>query len=169
MPKILTLAKSSSARSMRYFKIENTFVGKIDIAKIEFDLKSRDEIPKILLGLQCVYCDEKIREEVFSKLKNIIPSTTSVSNGRPGMDLWKALVLGILRLNCNWDYDKLKEIADNHFTLRLMLGHDRLDETRYPLQTIKDNTGLFTPNILKEINTIIVKAGHTLIKKKMKS
>jgi hypothetical protein len=153
---------------MRFFKVQDNFVGKIDIAKIEFDLKSRDEIPKVLMGLQYIYCNEKIREEVFSKLENLIPANTSTSNGRPGMNLWKALVLATLRLNCNWDYDKLKEIADNHITLRLMLGHDRLDDTRYPLQTIKDNVGLFSADILKKVNTIIVKAGHDLVKKKRK-
>jgi len=154
---------------MRYFKTADTFVGSIDIAKIEFDLKSRDEIPKVLIGLQYVYCNEKIREEIFGKLQEVIPATVSVSNGRPGMDLWKILVLAILRLNCNWDYDKLKEMADNHLSLRLMLGHDRMDDTRYPLQTIKDNVKLFSPGILKELNTRIVKSGHDLIKKKMKS
>ena len=151
---------------MRYFKTEDTFVGSIDIAKIEFDLKSRDEIPKVLIGLQYVYCDEKIREEIFGKLHEVIPATVSVSNGRPGMDLWKILVLAILRLNCNWDYDKLKEMADNHLSLRLMLGHGRMDDTRYPLQTIKDNVKLFSPSVLKELNTIIVKSGNDLIKKK---
>ena len=133
---------------MRYFKTGDTLVGKIDIAEIEFDLKSRDEIPKVLMGLQYLYCNEEIKKEVFDKLKEAIPPTVSFYNGRPGMDLWKTLVLAILRLNCNWDYDKLKEIADNHLTLRLMLGHDRMDDTRYPLQTLKDNIKLFSPGIL---------------------
>lgn len=154
---------------MRYFETGSTLVGKIDIAQIEFDLKSRDEIPKVLIGLQYVYCDEKIREEIFEKLKKVIPEKISLSNGRLGMNLWNVFVLAILRLNCNWDYDKLKEMADNHLTLRLMLGHDRMDDTRYPLQTIKDNIKLFSPKILKDINTIIVKSGHHLIKKKRKN
>ena len=83
------------------------------------------------------------------------------------MLLWKILVLGTLRLNCNWDYDKVKEMADNHLTLRLMLGHSGWeDEYRYPIQTIKDNVSLFTPEILDTINQIVVKAGHKLVKKK---
>lgn len=36
------------------------------------------------------------------------------------MDLWKVLVLGTLRLNCDWNYDKLQDIANNHRTLRLL-------------------------------------------------
>jgi len=96
----------------------------------------------------------------------MIPRGTDANNGRPGMLLWKILVLGTLRLNCNWDYDKVKEIADNHITLRLMLGHVAWeDEYRYPIQTIKDNVSLFTPEILDRINQIVVKAGHNLVKK----
>jgi hypothetical protein len=154
---------------MRYFKNEGTVIGSVDIAEIEFDLKSRDEIPKVLMGLQHLYCNQKIRDNIFTKLKKVIPEIISTSNGRPGMDLWKTLVLALLRLNCNWDYDKVKEMADNHLTLRAMLGHDRMDDTRYPLQTLKDNVKLFNASILKEINTIIVQTGHDLIKKKIQS
>ena len=30
-------------------------IGEVDISRIEFDLKSRDEIPKLLMGLQAIY------------------------------------------------------------------------------------------------------------------
>ena len=143
--------------------------GQVDISKIEFDLRSRDEIPKLLMGLQYIYCTPEIREEVFEVLKEMVPEGTDAENGRPGMLLWKILVLGTLRLSCNWDYDKVKEIADNHRTLRLMLGHGEYgDEYLYPIQTIKDNVSLFTEEILKKINQIVVKAGHNLVKKKRK-
>jgi len=36
---------------------------KTDIADINFDLQSRDEIPKLLIGLQHIYCTPKIRDE----------------------------------------------------------------------------------------------------------
>jgi hypothetical protein len=85
-----------------------------NIAKIKFDPRSRDEIPKLLIGLQYIYCNAEIREQVFDILERVIPEGTNPKNGRPGMDLWKILILGTLRLNCDWDYDKVKEIADNH-------------------------------------------------------
>ena len=140
--------------------------GQVDILEIKFDIRSRDEIPKLLMGLQYIYCTPEVREEVFKILEEMVPKETDANNGRPGMLLWKILVLGTIRLNCNWDYDKLKEIADNHRTLRLMLGHVGWeDEYRYPIQTIKDNVSLFTPEILDRINQIVVKAGHNLVKK----
>ena len=142
-------------------------IGEVDISRIEFDLKSRDEIPKLLMGLQAIYCNKEIREKVFNVLEEAIPKDISKSTGRPGMELWKILVLGALRLNCNWDYDKLKEIADNHATLREMLGHVQwFDVEKYPLQTLKDNISLFTPEILDRINTIVVDYGHSILKKK---
>ena len=108
---------------------------KKDIANIEFDLQSRDEIPKLLMGLQYIYRTAPIREKVFKVLKQIVPKK-SHENGRPGMDLWKVLVLGTLRLNCNWDYDKVQEMANNHSKLREMLGHRKTDfDSNYALQT----------------------------------
>jgi len=136
---------------------------KKDIAKIEFDLKSRDEIPKLLMGLQPIYLTLPIRNKVFGVLKQIVPKQ-SYEIGRQGMDLWKILVLGTLRLNCNWDYDKVHEMANNHSKLRQMLGHSEDDsDSSYALQTIKDNIVLLTPPILNEINQIVVTAGHSMI------
>ncbi len=83
---------------------------------------------------------------------------------RHGMNLWAILVLGVLRLVCCWDYDKLTEIANNHITLRLMLGHSLFGKPfRYALQTVKDNIRLFTPAILDKINQIVVNHGHDVI------
>ena len=42
-----------------------------------------------------------IREKVSEILKQIVPKK-SQETGRPGMDLWKILVLGTLGLNCNF-------------------------------------------------------------------
>jgi IS5 family transposase len=144
-------------------------LGQIDISKIEIDLKCRDEIPKVLLGLQHIYCDPEIREKVFKLLQELIPENISADNGRPGMDLWKILVLGCVRLTCNWNYDKLHDIANNHQTIREMMGHGVMDkdiESKYSLQALKDNVSLFTPEILERINQIVVEAGHNLLRGK---
>lgn len=142
-------------------------VGEIAISNIEFDLRSRDEIPKLLMGLQSIYCNREIREKVFEVLMELVPSNVDPNNGRSGMDLWKILVLGTVRLCCNWDYDKVLEIANNHRALRLMLGHGPMDhEYRYALQTLKDNVSLFTPQMLDKVNQIVVNYGHEIIGKK---
>jgi transposase, IS5 family len=139
---------------------------KKDIADIEFDLESRDEIPKLLMGLQYIYSTPSIRDKIFNILRQIVPKK-SQETGRPGMDLWKILILGTLRLNCNWDFDKVHEMANNHHKLRQMLGHYETDfESTYALQTIRDNVVLLTPQMLDEINQIVVKAGHGLVSTK---
>ena len=139
---------------------------KKDIANIEFDLESRDEIPKLLMGLQHIYRSPQIRKKVFEVVKQIVPRK-SQDTGRPGMDLWKILVLGTVRLNCNWDFDKVHDMANNHDNIRKMLGDREKDlDCTYALQTIKDNVSLLTPEILDEINQIVVEAGHSLTMKK---
>ena len=142
-------------------------IGETSIADITFDLQCRDEIPKLLMGLQSVYCNREIRKQIFQVLMELVPQNVDPHNGRRGMDLWKILVLGTLRLSCNWDYDKLMDIANNHKTLRMMLGHGTIDhDYRYALQTLKDNIYLFTPTVLDKINQIVVKYGHEVIGKK---
>ena len=141
--------------------------GEVAIPSIQFDLKSRDDIVQILLGLQHLYCDSTCREELFGRLEQSIPSDISRDHGRPGMHLWKIFVLGTLRLNLNCDYDRIHDLANNHMKIRQLLGHGSFnDQPDYCLQTIKDNVKLLTPEILDQINQIVVKAGHQIVKKK---
>jgi len=99
---------------MRKVKNPQLQFGQSPISEIKIDLKSRDDIPPLLLGLQYIYTTPEIRFEVFSILEEMINPDTDMNNGRPGMELWKILVFGVLRLNLNWDYDRLHEMANNH-------------------------------------------------------
>ena len=155
---------------MRRIENQQIQIGQQDIAKIRFDPRSRDDIPQLLRGLQHIYCTPEIRNEVFQILEKMIPQEISVHNGRPGMHLWKILVLGVLRLNLNHDYDRIHDLANNHKTIRQMLGHGLFDdELEYTLQTVKDNVSLLKPEILDRINEVVVRAGHRLVKKKGES
>lgn len=146
-------------------------LGVVDIAAIQLDPLSRDDIPRLLRGLQYIYLNPKVREEVFTILREVVPrdaegQPVSVDTGRPGMSQWQILVLGVLRLGLNADYDRIQELANNHFTLRQMLGHsDFADDKSWGVQTLKDNLRLFTPEILERINAVVVTAGHALVKK----
>lgn len=99
------------------------------------------------------------------------PTKADPNNGRPGMDQWRILVLGTLRLGLNTNYDRVHELANQHRTVRQMLGHDDWHGEHpyeYTLNTIKDNVQLFTPEILDQINQEVVGAGHRLLKKKVR-
>lgn len=149
---------------MRKILPEQVQMGEIDITAIEIELDNRDEIPQIIRGLQYLYTHEQIRKKIFKLLWKIVPENIDVNNGRNGMNLWRILVLGSLRINCNWDYDKLQEIANNHRTIRQMLGHGMLDdEFNYHRQTLNDNLRWFTVEVLDKINTIVATAGIELL------
>jgi transposase, IS5 family len=152
---------------MRVVKNPQMQFGEVDISEIKFDPKSRDDIPQILKGLQFIYTNAVTREEIFKILEQKISPKTNKNNGRPGMDLWKIFVMGVLRLDLNMDYDRLHNEVNYHSQIRQMLGHGIFDkEGNYELQTIKDNVSLLTPELLDEINQVVVKAGHILLKKK---
>ena len=115
-------------------------LGKVKISKIKIDFRSRDDIPKLLIGLQHIYCTSELREEIFTILKDSIGCSL---NGRPGMELWQILVMGTLRLNLNIDYDRVRELVNHYDSIREMLGLSFLDsDIIFPLQTIKDNVRL---------------------------
>lgn len=137
------------------------------IPEIEFDLRSRDEIPQLLIGLQEIYKTPELRDGVMDILRTVIPENIDKKTGRPGMDMWQILVLGTLRQNCKWDYDKVREIANEHRKVRMMLGFGENDfQRQFPLQTLKDNVSQLTPEILGRISQIAVNHGHGLIGEK---
>lgn len=152
-------------------------IGEQDIGAIGLDPKSRDDIPQLLRGLQHIYTTPEVRERVFAILEEVRPVRDSETEhvlvapdaGRPGMSQWKILVLGVLRLGLNADYDRLRELANEHNTIRQFLGHsDWTDTDLYPMQTLRDNLRLFTPELLDRINQEVVRAGHTALKKARK-
>lgn len=149
---------------MRKVIEEQMMLGEVDISKVKFDSRSRDEMPQLLKGLQFIYSTPEIRNQVF----DLLEAHLQCSNlGRRGMDLWKILVLGAIRLNGNMNYDKLHDLANHHCKVREMLGITAWEqEPIFPIQTIKDNAILLTPELLDKINTIVVAAGHKLVKKK---
>jgi hypothetical protein len=145
-------------------------LGESSISDIKIDLKSRDDIPQLLMGLKYIYENPKLKGKIFAILEKMLPAHINKNNGRPGMELWRIFVLGVLRVNLNWDYDRLCEMANQHKNIRQMLGHGTFDEDfMYTRRTIINNVSLFTPEILDRISQIVVKAGHDLVKKKRKS
>lgn len=149
-------------------------LGELDIGSIRIDPRSRDDIPQILLGLQHIYTTVEVRERVFAILEEVRPEKAdgeagekaAADNGRPGMNQWQIFVLGVLRLGLNADYDRIQELANQHNTIRQMLGHsDWADDKHYSLQTLRDNLRLFTLELLDRINQEVVRAGHQALKK----
>jgi hypothetical protein len=149
---------------MRYALNRQIQIGETLIDDIQFDIHSRDDIPQVLRGLQQIYKDTETRDVILEQISTVIIAKTDPDTGRPGMSLWCVFVLGVLRLALNSDYDRIMELANEHRTLRQMLGHGVFDENkRYGLQTIKDNASRLTDEVLANINHEIVKQGHQLL------
>ncbi len=152
---------------MRIVKNPQAQFGQVDIAQIQFDARSRDDIPALLKGLQYIYVTESVRLEVFTLLENSLDTSSDKTRGRPGMQLWQVFVLATLKLGLNCDFDRLQELANQHQMLRQMLGHGGWeDDHHYALQTIIDNVSQLKPQILAQINQVVVNTGHEVLKKK---
>ena len=153
---------------MRKVISERSYLGSTDIGAIYLDPKSRDDIPAILTGLQAIYLDEGARTKLFRLLDAHVLPSRSRTTGRPGMDLWRILVMGVLKQGLRCDFDRLREIVNRHADVQAFLGHDVwFDPCRYELQTIRDNVDLLTPELLGKVSDLAAAAGHGILGKKL--
>ena len=143
-------------------------IGQVPIEKIWINPKSRDDIPAVLKGLQHIWGDEVLRARLLALLdEHILPEADRMV-GRPGMDLWQILVLGVLKQGLGCDFDRLHDLTNHHETVRAFLGHsDFGDKTRYEYQTVVDNVSLLTPELLSAVGRLVVESGHQVAKKKL--
>ena len=140
--------------------------GRLDCLPIEvvkLNLNCRDEIVPILRALQHIYSESKLRRGILDLVGKDVNRTTSRKHGRPGMDYWQIIVLAAVRLGCNLDYDKLQDLAENHRSLRQIMGiGDWQEEVDFDWRRIEDNLLKLRPETLKKISALVVKAGHVL-------
>ena len=90
-------------RSIRNPRLER---GEVRIKDIALDHKCRDDLIAILIGIQYLYLQEDLRERLFALLDKYILPGTNRKVGRPGMDMWSILVLGLIKQGTNCDYDQ---------------------------------------------------------------
>ncbi len=143
-------------------------LGDIDIAGIDLGRKCRDDMPALLIGLQHLYCDKDLRSQLFALLEEHLAPDVSHDHGRPGMNLWQILVMGVVMQGLNCDFDRLHDLVNEHNTLRKFLGHaDIWDRRQYSYQSVVDNVNLLTPELLAEVGKLVVGSGHKVSKKSL--
>ena len=139
------------------------------IERIRLPLKSRDELPPILAGLQWLWMHPTLKAEIFVLLEAKVLAGKQAS-GRTGMDLWQILVLGVVRLGVDADWDRLEHMANYDSLVRQMLGVSATpwgeDAKVFGHQTLRDNVALLDDELLKEINGRIAAAGREVFAKK---
>ena len=148
---------------MRKFLNPRLERGEVRIEDIELDHKCRDDLSAILIGIQYLYSQEDLRERLFTLLDKYILPGTNRKVGRPGMDMWRIPVMGLLKQGLNRDYDRLHDLVNQHSDVRRFPGHAVIgDNYRYNYQTIKDNVSLLKPKLLEEVNQSVVESGHKI-------
>lgn len=86
-----------------------------------------------------------LKAELFALLEAKILAGKQ-GTGRTGMDLWQILVLGVVRLGLDADWDRMEDLANHHVLVRQMLGVPLTpwgeDAKVFGHQTLRDNVAL---------------------------
>ena len=95
-----------------------TTLGVVPIEEIAISPKSKDDIPRILMALKALWMDPPRRDKVMSIMEEQMGAQVNQNVGRPGMDYWRILVLGVLKQGLNCDYERLCELVNYHEKVR---------------------------------------------------
>jgi len=141
-------------------------LGQPAIEEVSVPTRSRDELPPILKGLQWIFKNPKLNEAIFELLERKVIGDKSSTTGRPGMDLWHILVLGVVRLGLGCDYDRLEHIANYDTLVRQMMGLPAFGPSvNFHYRTISENVCHLDETVLESINALIVQQGLEQFKK----
>src|ERR1035441_876083 len=141
----------------------------IPIERIVLPVHSRDQLPAIRAGLQWIWFHPILRAQIFQLLERIVLAGKK-DTGRPGMALWQILVLGVVRLGLEADWDRMEHLANYDALLRQMLGVQAdpwgASAQTFQHQTLRDNVALLDEGVLHEINALVAVAGREVFKTK---
>jgi hypothetical protein len=143
-------------------------MGCTPIGEVEIPADTRAHMANLMESLQYIYTHPEWNERIFELLAAKITSGKQAT-GREGMSLWELFVLGQVRLCLNISYDELRYRANYDILLRGILGvlpTDYSPGKQYKYQNIYDNVKLLDELLLKDLNDVIVEAGHQVFKKK---
>ena len=133
------------------------------IDHVELNFECRDSIIPVLRSLQHVYSRPDVAEKIMQLIGSDINGKTSTKRGREGMDYWHILVLAGVRLGCNYTYDQIHDLSENHIKLRAIMGLGSWDEhTEFKWRTIRDNVCRLRPQTIDEISRLFVAEGHQI-------
>ncbi len=142
-------------------------LGEVGIGSIGLDMKSRDDIPALLPGLQHLYSDGELRARLFALMEGHMLPGVDRKVGRPGMEMWRIPVMGVGRQGLGRDFDRLHEPVTRHRTLRRFPGHaDVWDGSRYHYRTLVDNVGHLNPELPVRVSQLVGGSGHAVAAEK---
>lgn len=134
------------------------------VSDVRLNTECRDEIIPILRALQHIYGRPELRDELLEAVAQDVNGATRADQGRPGLDYWPILVLGAVRLGCDLNYDRLQNLAEDHRSLRRIMGIDGWgEEPSFDWRCLRDTIALLSPDTIERLNHLIVGEGHRLV------
>ncbi len=92
--------------------------GAPDIMRIRLDVRSRYDIPAILIGLQDLYSDEGTRKRLSGLPGRLVLPGKGRRVGRPGMEPLTILVPEVVKQGPGCGFDRLQDLANQHIPIR---------------------------------------------------
>ncbi len=132
------------------------------IAQITLDTGCRDRMIPILRGLQHLYSQAHLRDQMLHLIAQDVLKDADPDQGREGLTLWQVLVLASVRLGANVTYDHLHYLAGNDRNLRAMMQVGQWCEESFTWRRIRDNVCQVRGETIEKINQLVVEEGHRL-------
>jgi hypothetical protein len=132
------------------------------VTNVELNSECRDRIIPILRGLQHLYSHREFLDQALQWIGDDVLGDADPRRGREGMTLWQILVLAAVRLGCNFTYDHLQDLAENHRALLQIMQVGDWREADFDWRRICDNICKVQPETIEKINHLVVAAGHQL-------
>lgn len=132
------------------------------IENLQLNLRCRDEIVPLLEALKHVFSQHELRNQLTQLVADDINQDTRDDVGREGFDYWQIVVLAVVRLGCNIDYDKLQDLCENHRALRCLLTVGDWDGTNFSARRIRDTLAMLKAGTIEKMNGLIVRHGQQL-------
>ena len=83
--------------------------------------------------------------------------------GRPVMEMWRILVMGVVKQGLGRHFDRLHELVNQHRTLRRFPDHAVVwDERRHHHRKLVDNVGHLNPELLVRVSQPVGGSGHAV-------
>lgn len=146
-------------------------LGAIPISEVTIPLKSRDELPPVLVALQTIFVNKTYHEKLFAIIEPIVVNGKK-QTGREGMTIWEVIVLSVIRMTLNTNYDRLLWISNYDKCVRQLMGIESDDygfsgpSKTYSLTALKENIGLLKEATIEQINALVIEVGQGYLKKK---
>lgn len=132
------------------------------IGQVDLNTNCRHRIIPVLRALQHLHSQTEVLDEILGLIERDVLGDADPGQGREGMTYWQILVLAAAKAGCNFTYDELHDLAENHRKLRAVMQVGDWDDASFNWRRIRDNLCQLRPETIEQINHLIVAAGHLM-------